>query len=125
MFTYNELFPKQFIPRFVSSLNCTQILKPREFLISKRTSAVRNFGEEGAEGVEGDGEKEGDIDDEEDCGTETEDEYGEARDAAVHGVVREMEHDEKTREEYSQHEERIERSDKKFHRGIIPWKNGE
>lgn len=91
----------------------------------KRASVVLDGWEESVERVEGNGEKESDIGDEKDGSADTEDENREARNAAIHGVVGEMKHDKKAREEYSQHEERVEWSDKEFHVVIISRKNEE
>jgi hypothetical protein len=82
-------------------------------------------GEEGTEGVEGDGEEKRGIGDEEDESANAEDENGEPRDAAIHGVVGKMKHDEETREENGEHEECVKWSDKEFHIVIISRKNGE
>jgi hypothetical protein len=77
----------------------------------KRTAVVLDGREEGTERVEGDGEEKRDIGDEEDEGADAEDEDGESRDAAINGVVGEMEHDEKAREENAKYEECVKWSD--------------
>lgn len=79
-----------------------------------------NGGEERAEWVEGDGEEKRGIGDEEDEGADAEDENSESRDAAIHGIVRKMKHNEKAREENAKYEECVKWSDEEFHEYIIP-----
>lgn len=90
-----------------------------ERILERASGCVGKGWNEGVDGIKGSRKEECDIDEKEYSSANTEDKNSESRDATVDGIICQVKHDEKTRKEYAEYEERVEWSDKKFHKCII------